>query len=217
MCIRDRSSARDDVSDVFDLAGAFALPQNSRTFAGEWSASNFDARHRLAFNFIYTFASKYPNSGTAKMLLSGLRIAGTGRLQTGQPFTVNSTIDVNQDGNLTDRLNTTDGLVVTGNARQPLILTTNNPLTLLAPFGQDGAIHRNTFRAGGLVQLDLAISRNFVISKDKFLTFRVEIFNLLNRTNFGVPNRFLEAPGFGQSSNTTTPGRRAQISVKYAF
>jgi hypothetical protein len=211
------SSARDDVSDVFDLAGAFALPQNSSTLAGEWSASNFDARHRLAFNFIYTFGSSYPSSRAARILLSGLKIAGTGRLQTGQPFTVNSTIDVNQDGNLTDRLDNTNGLVVTGNARQPLILTTNNPLSLLAPFGQDGAIHRNTFRAGGLVQLDLAISKNFVISKDKFLTFRVEVFNFLDRTNFGVPNRFLEAPGFGQSSNTTTPGSRAQVSLKYDF
>ena len=49
------SKATDDVSDVFDLAGASALPQNSLTFAGERGPANFDARHRITYNFIYTF------------------------------------------------------------------------------------------------------------------------------------------------------------------
>ncbi|MEP6913556.1 MAG: TonB-dependent receptor, partial [bacterium] len=47
------SRATDDVSDVFDLAGASALPQNSLTFAGERGPANFDARHRFSYNLVY--------------------------------------------------------------------------------------------------------------------------------------------------------------------
>src|SRR5207247_5758720 len=50
------SDATDDVSDVFDLAGAAALPQDSFDRSAERGPANFDARHRLAYNFIYTFS-----------------------------------------------------------------------------------------------------------------------------------------------------------------
>ena len=208
------SKATDDVSDVFDLAGASALPQNSFTFAGERGPANFDARHRVTYNFIYTFAD---NGKGIRSLLSGLQIASIGRFQTGQPFTVNSTIDVNLDGNLTDRLNTLDGIVVTGDRSQPLRLTTGNTLSLLAPFGEDGQITRNTFRAGSVLELDLALIKSFSIGASRRLIFRTDVFNVINRANFGVPVRFLEAPGFGKATSAVTPGRRIQFSLKFSF
>src|SRR6185503_14216718 len=67
------SKATDDVSDVFDLAGASALPQNSFTFAGERGPANFDARHRFTYNFIYTFED-YKNG--VRSPFSGLQFAG---------------------------------------------------------------------------------------------------------------------------------------------
>jgi len=209
------SRASDDVSDVFDLAGASALPQNSFTFGGERGAANFDARHRITYNFVYTFAND--QKGIRGRLLRGLQIASIGRFQTGQPFTVNSTIDVNLDGNLTDRLNTLDGIGITGDRSQPLRLTTDNTFSLLARFGEDGSVSRNTFRAGNLLELDLAVIKSFSIGTTRRLIFRTDIFNVINRTNFGIPVRFLEAPAFGKATNTVTPGRRIQFSVKFAF
>ena len=210
------SSARDDVSDVFDLAGAPALPQDSLTFAGEWGPANFDTRHRLTYAFIYDLPGLSRQSALVRALFGRLQISGSGQMSTGQPFTVNSIFDVNLDGNLTDRLNTTNGLVTTGNRQQPLLLTVN-PATLLAPVGSDGAITRNTFRAGGIVELDLAASKRLQISGAHSLLFRIELFNFLNRANFGVPVRYLEAPAFGQATKTITPGRRLQFSLKYSF
>ena len=49
------------------------------------------------------------------------------------------------------------------------------------------------------------------------LNFRMEVFNFINRANYGIPVRFLEAPGFGQATNTVTPGRRIQFALKYSF
>jgi hypothetical protein len=208
------SKATDDVSDVFDLAGASALPQNSFDLAAERGPANFDARHRVTYNFIYTV----PDQGKGiRSVFNGVQIASIGRFQSGQPFTVNSTIDVNLDGNLTDRLNTLEGIVITGDRSQPIRLITDNTLSLLAPFGEDGKIGRNTFRAGNLLELDLAIIKNFKIDATRRFIFRTEILNFINRTNFGVPVRFLEAPGFGKATNTVTPGCRIQFSLKFAF
>jgi hypothetical protein len=209
------SKVTDEVSDVFDLAGSSALPQNSLTFAGERGPANFDVRHRLAYSFIYNL----PNSEQRpwRTIINGLQIVGSGRLQSGQPFTVNSIFDVNLDGNLTDRLNTTDGLIITGDRRQPLRLTSSNTFGLLAPLGQDGAIGRNTFLAGSVIEIDFAIIKDFQLPNGHRVSLRTDIFNVLNRANFGIPDRFLEAPGFGRATNTVTPGRRIQFALKYLF
>jgi hypothetical protein len=151
------------------------------------------------------------------MLAGGLQLASTGRFQTGQPFTVNSIFDVNLDGNLTDRLDTTTGLVITGDRRQPLIVTAPNQRSLLAPIGQDGSVGRNTFRAGNLLDLDLSLARNFAFAAQRKLTMRVDIFNFINRANFGIPVRYLGAAGFGLATDTVTPSRRIQLGLKYAF
>lgn len=211
------AKATDDVSDIFDLAGASALPQNSLTRAGERGPANFDVRQRLAYSHISELPRFEGRNPLVRFLLGGLQLAGTGVFQTGQPFTVNSTIDVNLDGNLTDRLNSTSGIIQTGDRRQPLRLATNVPTMLLAPIGQDGQIGRNTFRAGGVLELDLSASKKFALTRNQNLLFRTDIFNFINRANFGIPVRFLEAPRFGQATDTVTPGRRIQFVLKYSF
>ena len=210
------SHANDDVSDVFDLAGAPALPQNSLTFAGERGPANFDSRHRGAYAVMYEVPSAGPTASMLRKLVNGIELSSTGRMSSGQPFTVNSVFDVNLDGNLTDRLDNTNGLVETGDAQQPLILV-GPTAQMLAPVGSDGRIGRNTFRAGGTVIFDVAASKRFSFTSSQSFSFRVEVFNFLNRANFGVPVRYLEAPAFGSSTNTTTPGRRVQLSLKYLF
>ncbi|MGH9849096.1 MAG: carboxypeptidase regulatory-like domain-containing protein, partial [Blastocatellia bacterium] len=215
------SKALDDVSDVFDLAGASALPQNSLKLGAERGPAGFDLRHRFVYSSIYDFSALGNNRRGWRRLWNGLQVAAAGQIQTGQPFTVNSIFDVNLDGNLTDRLNTTNGqtggLVVTGDARQPLRLTTDNLLSLLAPFGQDGQVGRNTFRAGKTLELNLAILKSLTIFARRQINLRVDFFNLTNQANFGIPARWLEAPGFGRATRTVTPGRRIQFSLKYAF
>src|SRR5205807_1788098 len=131
-------------------------------------------------NFIYDF-SKLKARRALHSILKGLQLAGTGQLQTGQPFTVNSIFDVNLDGNLTDRLDNLNGLVTTGSGRQPLRLTTTNTASSLAPVGQDGRIGRNTFRAGNLIELDLSVVKNFALSEKQKLILRMDVFNFINR------------------------------------
>jgi len=210
--------AKDDASDMFDLAGSPALPQNSLTHVGEYGASNFDSRHRIAYDVMYDFPKAANRGSLYRAVFGGLQLASTGWFQEGQPFTVNSIFDVNLDGNLTDRLNSRQGIIQTGNRQQPIALDPRfNGASLLAPVGEDGSLPRNTFRAGNVLNLDMSVVKSFSFSESRRLIFRMDIFNFINRANFGIPVRFLEAPSFGQATSTVTPGRRIQFGLKFAF
>ncbi len=164
-------NAKDNVSDVFDLAGAFALPQNSLNPSGEYAAANFDVRHRFTYNFIYDVPRLNNRNGFLNYILGDWQIVGTGKFNTGQPFTVNSIYDINQDGNLTDRLDNLQFITVTDDRRQPLKRTCDpnlgGCLGALAAIGKDGSVQRNSFRAGSVLELDMSVSKRFFIKESQ--------------------------------------------------
>jgi hypothetical protein len=216
------SQVKDDVSDVFDLAGAPALPQDSdprssQRFEGEYAPANFDSRHRMSYNFIYDLPTldNLSEGNIVRLVLGNLQLAGSGIFQTGQPFTVNSIFDVNLDGNLTDRPNSLAGITRTGDRSRPY--TVSNPLTLLAPVGSNGSVPRNALRAGNVLELNLSLIKRFKVTEQQNLMFRMDVFNFTDRANFGIPVRFLEDPSFGRTTDTVTPGRRIQFALKYNF
>jgi hypothetical protein len=250
------SHAIDDVSDLFDTAGAFALPQsslgqeaveilrqhqqekelglppgslvNQLKLSTDRASANFDIRTRFVGHFIWDLPSLKNN-----WLLRGWQLSGIFTAQSGQPFTVNSAIDVNRDGNLTDRLNSTDGIIIINQGRtrilrergvDPLSLIAsdpkdneNNPDPYNSPLIANGIVGRNTFRSPGIATFDIALVRRFTVRQRHEFLFRTEVFNLFNRTHFGIPVRILEAPKFGNSVSTTVPARTIQFAVKYSF
>jgi len=206
------SHAIDDVSDVFDTTGAFSLPQNSLNPGRDRASSSFDIRHSFVASATYDLSR-----GSTNRFFGGWQMSGILTFQTGQPFTVNSAIDVNEDGNLTDRLNSLNGLTIDNNGRTAISVTGSSLVSLLAPRGQDDEVGRNTFRARGLSNLDLALIKNIRLGEKRRLEFRTEIFNVFNRTDFGVPVRILEAPAFGQSVNTTLDRAYLQFALKFSF
>jgi hypothetical protein len=65
--------------------------------------------------------------------------------------------------------------------------------------------------------MDLALDRNFVVTERVNLQFRGELFNAFNHTNLGIPNRFVNTPQFGTITETATPNREVQLSVRLSF
>ncbi len=211
------SHALDDASDVFDLAGASALPQNSLR-PSEYASANFDTRQRLTYNFLWTLPTLANADAVKRALAGGFEIAGTGQYQTGQPFTVNSINDINLDGNYTDRLHSTRGLLVNDDRRNRLSFANNATFSeFWGTIGTDGVVGRNTFRASNYLLLNLALVKNFVFTERQRLLFRVDAFNFTDRANFAIPVRYLEAATFGSAVDTVTPGRRVQFALKYLF
>jgi hypothetical protein len=213
------SHAIDDVSDVFDVAGAFVLPQDDRALGLERGNANFDVRHRFALSVIgnLPFLNRFnDDKGVAGFLLGGWQFSSFATFQTGQPFTVNTSYDVNLDGNFTDRIDTVGGLTEIDSRQQRLRLTAA-PTSLLAALGSNGRVGRNTFRASGVAKTDFALVKNFTVRQGQFVVFRVEAFNAWNRTHFAIPVRVLEAPSFGSSVDTLINPRQIQFALKYIF
>ncbi len=188
------SHAIDEVSDLFDTAGANALPQNSFDRRAERASASFDVRHRFVYSALWDLPFWRDNS-----LLGGWQVASIGTFMTGQPYSVLFCCDINLDGNLTDRVSDPN----------------------LTDIGVSG---RNNFRAPGVATVDLTINKIFRFTEYQNLEFRSEFFNLFNRTHFGVPVRQLFFGGVGLSPltsetfvDTRVPARMIQFALKYNF
>lgn len=190
------SHAIDEVSDIFDLAGATALPQNSLDRKKERGDANFDIRHR----FVYSAVWDLPYAEKSKVF-GGWQLASIGTLQTGQPYSTLFCCDINLDGNLTDRV-------------EPTVL------------GSPGNSPRNIYRAPAVVTIDLAANKRFRFTERHTLEFRSEFFNLFNRENFGIPVHQLFFGGYSTEPaakdsklfvDTRVPMRTIQFALKFRF
>ena len=212
------SHAIDDVSDLFPIAGAPVIAQDSFNFRAERGDANFDIRQRFVASMLWDMPFyRNANSGAGRVF-KNWQIASIFQMNTGQPFTLNLPVDANFDGNLTDRPSTTNGLIfLTAHGPQRVTLASGKQLTDFFTFGSDGAVGRNTVRGDNFIDLDLSVSRTFKFGETKNLMLRAEFFNFLNRANFGLPVRVIGAPGFGSAVDTVTPGRTIVLVLKSAF
>jgi hypothetical protein len=101
--------------------------------------------------------------------------------------------------------------VVTGNDRN--FDTNNND----RPVG----VGRNTGRGFNFASLDLRLSRRFKFTERVSLELLAEGFNVLNRSNFGIPNNTFGTgttplPSFGQPTAAFDP-RQFQLGLRFGF
>jgi hypothetical protein len=96
-----------------------------------------------------------------------------------------------------------------------------NAFILPAP-GTYGNVGRGVLTGPGTADLDLSVFKDFAVSEKSTLQFRVECFNTLNRSNYGVPNTTVFSNGAisasaGLITTTTTPARQIQLALKLLF
>ena len=87
-------------------------------------------------------------------------------------------------------------------------------------------VGRDSLRAPGLVNVDLAVSKNVDLGKGSYLQLRAEVFNLFNRINYGAPNSviFIATPDGSAAYNPNAgqitsagPPRQMQLGAKLVF
>ena len=74
---------------------------------------------------------------------------------------------------------------------------------------------RNVLRSPGLVNFDLALSKNFYVTEGVRVDFRAEAFNLTNTPAFGFPGATVETSQFAVISSTLpgTDARQVQFAL----
>lgn len=209
------SKSIDDTSGPFSDSRNANFPQNSYDVAAEKAVSDFNFPQRLSVAYLWAMpfgstVSKLDNHNL-NYLIEGWQAGGVITAESGPPFTpfVSGGISGADEVQITGTNNDTDRPNLTGAGLYPARQTPQAWLNTAAfgipsnfTFGNAG---RNILRGPGLGSWDFSLLRDFRLGESKNLQFRAEVFNILNRANFDIPQRNVSSQSFGQIFNTLQP------------
>lgn len=187
--------------------------------------SDFDIRHNFVFNYSYELPFGRTASGGAAALARGWQLSGVVTLRSGVPFTPVLGFDRARarprSGGAGQRPDWAEGAdrssaILGGPERyfDPLAFT-------LPAAGTFGNVGRNALIGPGFATWDAAVFKNVTI-KSKRVQMRLEMFNVLDRANFGLPaatvfNSSGRVESAGEITGTVGTARQVQLGVKVEF
>jgi hypothetical protein len=177
--------------------------QNALDLRAERAVSDFDARHRFTFSFVYEVPFKLEGSpAVARRLATGWQFNGVGTFQSGSPVSPILTGDQSGTGDLFDRPNLIGDPYC--HPRTPDCYF-NLAAFVLPPPGQFGSVGRNFLVGPRLNDFDLGLYKNNRIGERYNIQFRSQFYNLFNHPNFGSPTLSF-APATANSPNPANFG-----------
>ncbi len=218
------SKSLDNLSSVCE---GCAVPLDSFDPQRYRTASDTDRKHSLNAWVVYSlpfgsgrqFASDA--SGFVGALVSGWDLGALGVWQSGSRFSTTS-------GRMTARANVYSLADYAGDTRIGSISRRSDAVYWFTPeqiaqfefpaAGGLGSSGVNSFLGPGYFNLDVSLIRNVPLGEAQRLSFRLEAYNVLNRTNFAVPNSNLSEPAsFGRISAIQGYPRQLQVAVRFDF
>jgi hypothetical protein len=197
--------------DYNSLSTEGVVVQDSYNLRNDRGLSDFDARHRFVLNGIY----QLPFRGNR--FVENWEIAMTVQAQSGNPVdivTTNSTVTGVAN---TLRPDVTGPITILGSVDRWF------DTSVFAPVSRFGNLGRNAVAGPSFSNVDFSILKNTQLGEKIGTQFRFEVFDLLNRANFGQPGNVAGTPGFGRITNTRFPtgesgsSRQIQVGIKLVF
>ena len=204
-----------------ELTGPSYVDPNNRSA----DRSNCSADHRQQVNISGVLTTPHLNNRVAGLLANGWEASPIFHWSTGNLTTATYGTDVALTGASNQRAQQILPNVY-GNGSVTNYLNINAFLApAQAPQGVYATTRPFTISGPNVMNVDLALSRNFRIRERQTLTFRAEAFNLPNSVMFGPPTAALNSTSFGRlapqiqstAPGTTTTARIMQFALKYAF
>jgi hypothetical protein len=202
------------------------IPQDSFNADADWGVAGCDIPHRFVASVLYKLP--FSSSGgtgrpsLARRILGGWEAAMIFQAQSGFPFTVSVFGDTANAGSLLNvnpiRANAVPGADpnLPGGERTADRWFNTSAFATPAAF-TFGNVGRNTMRGPSMHKLDVALEKPIALGGDRRLHLRMEAFNVLNHTNLGTPERFVNTPQFGSITMAATSARQIQFAVRMAF
>jgi outer membrane receptor protein involved in Fe transport len=175
-------------SHSFDEVTAYrgALPQNSTNFRGDYGPSDFDARNI----FVGLLSYSVPGSDKLQLLTKGWQLNSLLTFHSGNPFSVFSSGDTSGTNEGVQRADFVPGVSpYAGFKKEKINANWLNPAAFAdAAAGTFGNTGRNAYVGPGFGNVDFSVFKNTPLIGERVSTqFRIEMFNLFNRTNFASP------------------------------
>jgi len=211
------SQSKDDASSPGPTEAEANVPQNVRNIfddSGEWARSSFDHRHHVVASG--TFQLPSVGGGRLETILGGWRANAIATIQSGAPFTVNLAVDrANVGAGPAQRPDQVRDPNLTDGQRTPERWFDAGAFALPAAF-TFGSAPRNSVIGPGYADVDFVLSKTWAVTEARRLEFRWEVFNLLNRANFDLPNRIFGNANFGRVFSAKDP-REMQMGMRLTF
>jgi hypothetical protein len=211
------STSKDDASSPGATEAEANVPQDVRDiFEGEWAHSSFDHRHQFVASGTWLLPAPGAPGGALRAALGGWRITPILTVQSGAPFTANLTEDrANIGAGPAQRPDQAGDPNLPGGERMPARWFDTSAFALPDAY-TFGSAPRNSVRGPGYANLDLAVAKSWRVRGVAELEVRWEIFNVFNRANFDLPNRFFGSPNFGRIFSARS-AREMQFGLRLAF
>jgi hypothetical protein len=229
------SKAMGDSEQVLEAFTGYqaANPQNIYNLHQEYGPSMFDVKLLNVTSVVYDIPyGKGRQFGShlnpvLDAVLGGWELNGINTANTGlpvnidyNPSSINDVTGISQSADYRGvallRPNVSGSAASQSTAQSLLTYFAGYTFTTPSPNAPFGNLGRNAFRVPGLEQWDLGVDKNFFIREGMKLQFWSEFFNVLNHTNFGVPNNVSTSSAFG-TITTTYPPRQIQFALKLVF
>jgi hypothetical protein len=193
----------------------------------EWAIAPFDTPHNLWFSAIYElpFGTGKPflnRNAFGRHLLGDWSISAVVNYQSGLPLRVtqNNRMLLFNSSQRPDRvLGQQARNDVTYDDFDPAVHRLFNPAAFSDPganrFG-NAAPRLSDARGFGIRKEDIAIRKNMRFTEQLRLEFNVQVFNLLNRPQWGLANDNVSSSDFGKITSAG-PGRFVQMGLKLHF
>lgn len=211
------SDSKDDASSPGPTESETNVPQDVRNIfdeTGEWALSSFNHRHQFIASGVYQLPFFQGRGGVAEAVLGGWRANAIFIAQSGAPFTVNLSVDRANIGAGPAQRPDQNGDPNDG-PKTPTQWFDTSVFSLPAPF-TFGSARRNSVLGPGYANVDFALAKTWSLRGTSELEFRWEVFNLLDRANFDLPNRIFGNPNFGRIFSAKNP-REMQFGARLAF
>jgi len=150
----------------------------------------------------------------ADAIIGGWEWTGITSIESGAPFSPNSTGDGNFNLPPNQIGNPYAGQCVNGFPTHTRNCWFNPAAFAAAPTGQFGNVRSNSLRGPGVFGADWSLGKNFHPTERINVQFRADAFNVLNHVNLGRPDG-----GSGQISsiNSSFPARNLQLGMHATF
>jgi Carboxypeptidase regulatory-like domain len=234
------SHAIDDSNDPLSPAvGNGTFPANSRKLNQERGNSDNDIRHVAVISYLWELpfgkGKSILNSGFLGRALEGWQLSGIVSAQTGHPFDVTTTTDLERTGIDGQRADLVGDPYAPGanNASSAggLKVWFTNPAAFSGRadagggplFTGPGSSGRNHFYGPDFVNSDVSLSKTTKITERFNVELRAECYNIMNHPHFSQPDNSIDSPVFGLVSTTvsrsdaTTSARQMQVGLKLNF
>ena len=218
------SETKDNGSQSLENSnGNFPAPQDFYNLGADFGLSNYHQPYNNTTSFVWTLPFGENGSALTQALIGGWTLSGINTIYSGEPVTfvynplataVVSGIAQDFRGANKYRANVTCDPLAADNERNIGNWFNRScvsaPTDISQPFGNAG---RNSVRGPKFWQFDLAASKRFALGGPAQFEFRLEAFNVLNRSNFRAPNGNRSAATFGSITATYDP-RQLQLGFK---